>query len=140
MKPFGIFSSCTGSSSQGLLYSLFFSDVLQVGSTMLAELFGSFKTGLDDTDMKSLMHLLITSNFSLAAAVPPRNEAVVNLPWRKFPAVRMETYQVSLSERNPKANHALPVKSQFGLTSFCEYKVIGCAGISCSQESLHFCL
>lgn len=90
--------------------------------------------------MKSLMHLLITSNFSLAAAASPLNEAAVNLPWLKFPAARMETYQVSLSQRNLQANHALPVRSQCGLTSFLEYKLIGSAGISCSQESLHFCL
>lgn len=143
---FGIFSSCAGELLPRTFFSrvafFFCSSVLFSRSAQPCWLNYSavLKTGFGDNDMKRLMHLLITSTFSLAAAVSPLNEAVVNLPWLKFPTVRMETYQVSLSPRNPKTNHALPVKPQFGLTSFFEYKLTGSAGISCSQESLHFCL
>lgn len=38
---------------------------------MAAELSGSLETGFDDNDMKSLMHLLITSNFPWQLQRPP---------------------------------------------------------------------
>lgn len=99
--------------------------------------------------------------FPLLSAVSPLPNAVgVNLLWLKFLAARTETspdlvcitrrqntvkwlcflFRLVIYEPTHIKKIHISFYSQFGLRICHEYKLIACIGISCSQESLHFCL
>lgn len=88
--------------------------------------------------LTSMMHLLIPSNFSPGScSVPPKRS-------RGKPALAKvpngQNGDVSGESEPKKEISQMSIGAHKLFFFFFQYKLMGSAGISCSQESLHFCL